>query len=469
MAKSKTDVTIIDGICGSGKTTAAIDLIKKLSIPLESYGGRLEDKFIFVTPFIMEAHRIAGSIPVDIPTQFADDPTYEGYEISEYSEFDEDINKNQRQKDGEILYRKNAPTDRKFILPKSTGDGILAAAKLVIQNGKDLVITHATFSNFDKELLDLIKYNDSVKYHLIIDEVPPVFEMLKNTGIKISQDDINTLYSMGSLSIDAEDFVSWVETEKVKKLDEYLALKNLCDQRRIVQYTDKKGTLLLMKRQLPDTFKLFKTVSILTYLFDGSICKSYFDLYGITHKSMIISNSKTRDTKYWELIQLHNHYNKEINTLKNNALSKSWYLSNKKNLTELKTVTSNFFNNNRKVNLDERLWTVFKDFRDAVGGSGYKKRFLVLNSRATNIHKDVKSMAYLVNLYPYTPISNYFAKKGVKIDNDEYALAEMIQWIFRGQIRDGKQINLFLPSPRMKKILLDWMEELKKEYEKVNP
>ncbi len=39
-----------------------------------------------------------------------------------------------------------------------------------------------------------------------------------------------------------------------------------------------------------------------------------------------------------------------------------------------------------------------------------------------------------------------------------YALSELIQWIWRGQIRTGKPINLYIPSKRMRTILQVYLD-----------
>ena len=54
-------------------------------------------------------------------------------------------------------------------------------------------------------------------------------------------------------------------------------------------------------------------------------------------------------------------------------------------------------------------------------------------------------------------ISSFFAMRGYEIDPDRWALSEMIQWIWRGAIRKGQPICLFVPSYRMRKLLLDWL------------
>ena len=45
------------------------------------------------------------------------------------------------------------------------------------------------------------------------------------------------------------------------------------------------------------------------------------------------------------------------------------------------------------------------------------------------------------------------------MDQDGYALSEMLQWIWRSAIRDGKEINLYIPSKRMRTLLTDWIDE----------
>ena len=44
--------------------------------------------------------------------------------------------------------------------------------------------------------------------------------------------------------------------------------------------------------------------------------------------------------------------------------------------------------------------------------------------------------------------------------DDEYALSEMIQWIWRSAIRDGKEIWVYIPSRRMRELLKKWLLDL---------
>ena len=48
--------------------------------------------------------------------------------------------------------------------------------------------------------------------------------------------------------------------------------------------------------------------------------------------------------------------------------------------------------------------------------------------------------------------------KGVNIDEDEWALSELIQWLFRSCIREQKDINIYIPSKRMRSLLIKWLK-----------
>jgi hypothetical protein len=57
-----------------------------------------------------------------------------------------------------------------------------------------------------------------------------------------------------------------------------------------------------------------------------------------------------------------------------------------------------------------------------------------------------------------------YAGRGCDIDEDVYALSVMLQWIWRSAIRDGKDITLYLPSVRMRELLVSWINKVSYEY-----
>ena len=102
---------------------------------------------------------------------------------------------------------------------------------------------------------------------------------------------------------------------------------------------------------------------------------------------------------------------------------------------------------------------LFKDFKNQVKGKGYTKGFIPANARATNLYKDKINCAYLINMYSNPMILKFFKNKGVNINEDDYALSCLIQWLFRSAIRENKNINLYIPSSRMRNLLKKWLQK----------
>jgi len=68
----------------------------------------------------------------------------------------------------------------------------------------------------------------------------------------------------------------------------------------------------------------------------------------------------------------------------------------------------------------------------------------------------------MLNVFPHFSITSYFNDKGISIDNDNYALSILLQWIWRSRIRnatdtdENRKIDLYLPSRRMRELLIKW-------------
>jgi hypothetical protein len=63
-------------------------------------------------------------------------------------------------------------------------------------------------------------------------------------------------------------------------------------------------------------------------------------------------------------------------------------------------------------------------------------------------------MVYIGNRYLNPAICNFFKDNGVEIDQDYWALSELIQWIWRGCIRNDEKMNLYVPGIRMRTLLI---------------
>ena len=56
-------------------------------------------------------------------------------------------------------------------------------------------------------------------------------------------------------------------------------------------------------------------------------------------------------------------------------------------------------------------------------------------------------------------IVKLLATKGSKMDLNLYALSEMVQFIWRSRIREGGEVQLYIPSKRMRNLLVRWMND----------
>lgn len=108
-----------------------------------------------------------------------------------------------------------------------------------------------------------------------------------------------------------------------------------------------------------------------------------------------------------------------------------------------------------------RLWATYNVAKPMVQGR-FGPSFLSFNTRATNEYRDKTSLAYLVNVFMNPFEYNFFVAQGVQPDQDGYALSVMVQWLWRSAIREGKDIEVYIPSERMRDLLIAWCDRLEK-------
>lgn len=365
-------------------------------------------------------------------------------------------------------------TNRDFKQPSYKGGTKLQNLNELLACQYDIASTHELF----KKLTDKSReYIQNGHYTLILDEVLSAIDPYDD----IKKDDMKLLQDSGCITIDEDGFVIWNQ-DKADYDTQYNRIKILAENKSLL-YVNQK---LLLWRYPPEIFTLFDNVYILTYLFDASILKNYFDLYHIQYmkKSIVYENDKyvlsdfyIPDTKkYSPLIDI---YNGKMNTniaQKQNGLSSTWFKiqskSNNKIIQQLKSNLKNYFLNILKAKSDTIMWTSFKDYQSKLRGKGYAKEFkteqlkevdkaygfLACNARATNKYAECYNLAYCVNIYLHPAISQFFYQKGIKVDEDLYGLSEMIQWIWRSRIRNGEKINIYIPSVRMRTLLKSWLD-----------
>lgn len=398
------DVKIVDEIMGRGKTSAAINFINNSDD---------DQKFLYVTPYLSEVDRIIKACPTK---RFKQPCYYKGRKL----------------------------------------EGI----KELINSGCNIISTHALFQKFDLEVIDLCRTQN---YTLILDEVADVIEKYEITPKDFE------LLTQYFADIDEETgLLRWRGSEQYR--GKFAEEKRLCELNSLAYYG---GTVMVWLFPI-EVFNAFRNIYILTYMFDAQLQKYYYDYYNLPYKYLHIkgddesnfSFSDDEDTQsdehdYRSLIHILQDYNLNLIGDREIDLSKSWYDRNHNNasMKQLKNNILNFFVHKCKSKTSSNLWTTFKDYKKILSGKGYGRGFTPINTRASNEFRERTCIAYPVNRYINPCIKNFFAKHNVKVDEDEYALSEMLQFIWRSAIRDGKEIWVYIPSIRMRRLLERWIDE----------
>lgn len=66
-------------------------------------------------------------------------------------------------------------------------------------------------------------------------------------------------------------------------------------------------------------------------------------------------------------------------------------------------------------------------------------------------------LCYCANLFLPSSSIQYFRRNGSELTQDRYALYQMLRWIGRSAIRNGKPVTVYVPSKRMRDLLIDWI------------
>src|SRR5690606_4146522 len=208
----------------------------------------------------------------------------------------------------------------------------------------------------------------------------------------------------------------------------------------------------------PEIFRSFKSVTVLTYLFEGSLLANYFKYYKIPFKVNKHSEQEEALMNH-KISKLLNIYQGVCNDIGNHptAFSVNW-LKNKSQMDfkKIKCTVANLLVRNFKTKSDDTCFTTFKSFESKLKGKGYTKGFIPVNERATNKYAYKKTMIYLANRYLNPNEIDFFRSGEVEVNQDNWALAELLQWIWRGSIRNHENMNLYIPSKRMRTLLLNW-------------
>lgn len=403
-------IKVCDSIMGSGKSSAAINYIN----------SNLDKKFIYITPFLTEVDRICNACP-----------------------------------------------DAKFIQPSNRvakyGRKKKTHTAALIKEGSNIVTTHQAFKNYDSEMLNDIR---SIGYTLIIDE-----DVEALTEIPIHMKDVEMLMSSGYVE---ERDGEYKATEKAKEYTDgglYETLDAFRDCRVAIRPEGSSAFFWMLSKEM---LASFDDVIIMTYMYDAQSIRVMIDAYALDYEFIYVKNEDgkysfsrekqplpeyTKNLK--NLVHICDH--KKINAFgeKDFSLSLNWFKKrNRASLKGLKNAIYTYVRHVVDTKSGDVIWSTYCDAKDHLRGKGYSNSFINFNSRATNDYGDRTTCVYAVNVFMNVDKKIFMKQHGVEFDDDRYALSTMVQWLWRSAVRNGKEINVYIPSKRMRNLLIEWMDRL---------
>ena len=360
----------------------------------------------------------------------------------------------------------------------------------LVSKGKNISTTHSLFSGIDDETLQLIKEQN---YTLVMDEVMEVIKPLDmypdyteyddDEKQRICRTDMDVLETKKFIEIDSSYLIKWIEKDKI--LDRYKSFKEKIESG-LIYFSAKT---LLFETFPSKIFKedIFKEIYVMTYQFEYQLQSYYFLFFNVPYEKFGVKKHRlaanyrynfslvTYDEymvfdllfreKLKRLFKIVSSPTKNSVGFKDHSRGKEKLsVKHYKEMTEeevrlIKSKSVTFVCDQMCSETSRIMWTTFKDDKDKFLHKRLaEKNFVPINSRATNDYRNRDGLIYLVNRFINPYYNHLFSSKGIRVDQDMYALSEMLQWIFRSAIRDEKPIEIYIPSERMRGLLEEWLD-----------
>lgn len=346
-----------------------------------------------------------------------------------------------------------------------------------VNDKRNIAITHSLFSSFSIEAAEAIAQSN---YHLVIDETIDLINFYEG----MDKDDVRILIDNNVVLVGDKGLLEWNDEKYPNYTGRDSKIKELCDLQCLWLY----GEDVMIQRIPPLALKACKSVTILTYMFEGSLMKAWLDLNGLEFR--YIYPKELKPAKEIKAI-----VRDKLNIIKPSKVIEdlqiddkgfqipsvfcaTWYSKAKAiTLSEVKNSVENTLK--KYMQNGPVFWTTFKEYKSIMVGKGYtrgksikatcqetgkqitikREPFVSKNMRASNDYMDCKCCLYMVNVYPNVGLLNHINSFNIDIDEDQYALSELIQFIFRGCIRKGEEMDVLILSNRMRNLLIQWLEE----------
>ena len=407
---------------GSGKTSAAINYINN---------SPDDERIIYVTPYLDEVKRIIDSCPS--------------------KNFQEPL---------------ETPTKKQGFLK-------------LISSGKNIVTTHALFLLLSSDDAEIVKEQE---YNLLLDEAIDVYSprYCSPSALKIAMED-------GYLKKNGNDYIVVKPFHRTHPAFEGINSGNII----VDGYTKNQKNIRLMWEFSSEVFKAFNDIMLFTYMFDSNPLKAYFLIHGltpyylgvekvcgesilkeITKDNYDILESNSEDIRKELSSKISIIMKDRLNKIggEDYSLSKWRAVKNNKNSTSAKELKINIRKAFRSMGAKsgDSMWTTYESMHRKIVSENtiqfpYLKAFLNCSAKSTNLYSNRHCLAYCINRFQNPCVLHFLEKRGFKLNSNRYVLSEMLQWIWRSAIRKGEPIQIYIPSKRMRSLLIEWLEDISPE------
>lgn len=401
---------------GTGKSQSAIAYMN----------AHPNDRFIYISPFQSEANRIATNCPeLDFVEPLDRKPQYQ--------------------------YTKTGHT------------------RHLLLEGRNIASTHQCFKFYTPDMLEMITKQG---YTLIIDENVTTID-----SFVYHPDDLEIAVRGGLLREDGDTYtVTDVEYAGVALAQ----MMRLFKSRNLFKHKVKGGREAVWFWSLPvDLLTAFKDVFILTYMFEGQDLHQHLTMNGLQYQKIGVRRTQEGGWEFAEsdfyipeyvgTLSQHIHIcdHSKLNSIGDDesSLSMNWFKTRPDQVDKLANNISNYFRNLMSdFESDVRLWSTYKNEIAKLRQKGFYRSHLPFNHRASNEYRNRRVLVYAVNVYYNVETKRFLKHHGAEVNEDQYALSTMLQWIWRSAIRDGEDIYIYIPSSRMRRLLTEWIKDVEKQY-----
>ena len=401
-------INIKDQPCGSGKTTSMIE------------GFQQDRKYLVIVPELTEVDRV-------------------------------------------IEGSKSVPFQQPHANDNDAGTKTKSLENLVL-NGINIVATHKLHEN----LVPLAKDGLLDDYDIIIDEVPDVVKhVAEKSSTSIEEfyiDDGYMLVDQGT-GLVTPTLKWWTNKDHVKDTLDRKIFGHAVSG--CLYLLEGKFFIWAMPREL---LTAGRTTTILTYKSEGSMLSAYLRKLRIP---VAVANDNHQENTFRrqaaELIticdipalsKLKLSYKGQSRGLKDNQYCRT-VVTALKNLrgrqlkdVSIENILITCIKNGWHKNGDEKVAGPF-----ASGSKLFKgAKWIANTTRGTNNHAHCSHLIYLHDQHINPFVARWLGDSSQKF-KDAYALTELIQWVWRSRVRRGQPITLYLPSPRMRQLMEQWLSD----------